>query len=136
LRGASDLKILLNKLAAWGNRICSELARENLRVADCGRGAEIPMRFQKSVQTGLAIVTMGMLSVPAMADDSRRGAKNRSIQSVSQEQTSEQDKSACMPDVFRLCSRHIPDVDSIVACLEYQKPNLSAACRVVFNTPR
>lgn len=94
------------------------------------------MRFQKSVQAGLAIVAVGMLCIPAMADDSRRGAKNRSIQPVSQEQTSEQDKSACMSDVFRLCSRHIPDVDSIVACLEYQKPNLSAACRVVFNTPR
>ncbi|NWG25547.1 MAG: hypothetical protein HXY30_14230 [Pseudorhodoplanes sp.] len=94
------------------------------------------MRFQKSVPAGLAIVAVGAWCGAALADETRRGPKNRSIQSVSQEQTSEQDRSACMPDVFRLCSRHIPDVDSIVACLEYQKPNLSAACRVVFNTPR
>lgn len=39
---------------------------------------------------------------------------------------------ACEPDVIRLCSNFVPDVDRIVACLTYNEPNLSPACHVVF----
>jgi hypothetical protein len=42
-------------------------------------------------------------------------------------------RSACTPDVFRLCSQFIPDVDNIVGCLKMQRPNLSPACRAVFH---
>ena len=41
-------------------------------------------------------------------------------------------REACMPDVFRLCSQHIPDASAITACLKREKPRLSAACRGVF----
>jgi hypothetical protein len=40
---------------------------------------------------------------------------------------------ACTPDVWRLCSEHIPDVDRIVACLRQNAPQLSGACRAVFD---
>src|ERR1700732_35902 len=45
--------------------------------------------------------------------------------------TAEQ-QSACMSDVFRLCSGEIPDVGRIVACLKREKPRLSDGCRSVF----
>jgi hypothetical protein len=39
---------------------------------------------------------------------------------------------ACMSDVFRLCSAHIPNVSEIVACLRHERPHLSSGCRAVF----
>ena len=67
---------------------------------------------------------------------SARDASGAKVRPVTQaEQGSEADRMACTPDVFRLCGRHIPNVDDIVSCLETQKPNLSPACRVVFNAP-
>jgi hypothetical protein len=41
---------------------------------------------------------------------------------------------ACTPDVFRLCSSEIPNVDRIITCLKGQKKNLSAGCAAVFST--
>ena len=41
-------------------------------------------------------------------------------------------QSACMSDVFRLCSSEIPDVGRIVACLKRERPQLSEGCRAVF----
>jgi hypothetical protein len=53
--------------------------------------------------------------------------------------TSEQ-QMACTPDVWRLCSAHVPDADRIVACLRRNTPQLSGQCRAVFeqrdNAPR
>ena len=39
---------------------------------------------------------------------------------------------ACTPDVWRLCSEEIPDVNRITACLRQNTPNLSDGCRAVF----
>jgi hypothetical protein len=39
---------------------------------------------------------------------------------------------ACTPDVWRLCSAQIPDVDRIVACLRQNTLQLSDGCRAVF----
>ena len=39
---------------------------------------------------------------------------------------------ACTPDVWRLCSDQMPDVSAIVACLRQNKPQLSSGCRAVF----
>ena len=39
---------------------------------------------------------------------------------------------ACTPDVWRLCSAQVPDVNSIVACLRANTPQLSSGCRAVF----
>jgi hypothetical protein len=41
---------------------------------------------------------------------------------------------ACTPDVFRLCGAQIPDVNRIVACLRQNTPQLSGACRAVFES--
>ncbi|MGY2047652.1 hypothetical protein [Methylobacterium sp. JK268] len=50
-------------------------------------------------------------------------------------------RAACTPDVFRLCSGEIPNVDRIKACLRRERANLSTGCQAVFNdldraTPR
>jgi len=41
---------------------------------------------------------------------------------------------ACTPDVWRLCSDQIPDVNRIVACLRQNTPQLSNNCRAVFES--
>jgi hypothetical protein len=41
---------------------------------------------------------------------------------------------ACTPDVWRLCSVEIPDVNRIVACLQRNAPSLSEGCRAVFES--
>jgi hypothetical protein len=41
---------------------------------------------------------------------------------------------ACTPDVWRLCGAQVPDVNRIVACLQRNTPNLSRACRAVFES--
>jgi hypothetical protein len=41
---------------------------------------------------------------------------------------------ACTPDVFRLCGEQIPDANRIVACLRQNTPQLSGACRTVFES--
>jgi hypothetical protein len=43
----------------------------------------------------------------------------------------EQQRVACTPDVLRLCSWEIPNVDRIVACLRREKSQLSVGCRQV-----
>ena len=41
---------------------------------------------------------------------------------------------ACTPDVWRLCSSQIPDVNRIVGCLRQNTAQLSAPCRAVFES--
>jgi hypothetical protein len=41
---------------------------------------------------------------------------------------------ACTPDVWRLCSDQVPDVNRIVACLRQNTPLLSRSCRAVFES--
>ena len=48
--------------------------------------------------------------------------------------TAEQ-RAACTPDVFRLCSSEIPNVSRIIVCLKQQKPNLSKPCQAVMSSP-
>jgi len=43
----------------------------------------------------------------------------------------EKQRVACTPDVLRLCSWEIPNVDRIVACLRREKSQLSVGCRQV-----
>lgn len=42
-----------------------------------------------------------------------------------------QQQDACRPDVFRLCSSHIPNVGEIVVCLRGNEPRLSESCHQV-----
>jgi hypothetical protein len=44
----------------------------------------------------------------------------------------EQQRVACTPDVFRLCSWEIPNVDRIIACMRRERSQLSPGCRQVF----
>lgn len=44
-----------------------------------------------------------------------------------------QQREACTPDVFRLCSSEIPDPDRITVCLRRNESHLSDRCRRVFD---
>lgn len=46
--------------------------------------------------------------------------------------TAEQ-RQACTPDVFKLCSMFIPDADQITACLKDKAAELSDPCRLVIS---
>jgi hypothetical protein len=48
---------------------------------------------------------------------------------------SEEDRNACTPDVFRLCSKFIPDATQIAICLQQRVRFLTPECRAVFTTP-
>jgi hypothetical protein len=41
-------------------------------------------------------------------------------------------RAACPPDAFRLCSNYIPDADKVESCLRQRKLDLSDGCRSVF----
>ena len=41
-------------------------------------------------------------------------------------------RAACAPDAFRLCSSYIPDPASVENCLRQRTADLSDACRPVF----
>lgn len=45
---------------------------------------------------------------------------------------SPEQRAACTSDAFRLCANYIPDATGVEACLRHRKPNLSDACRAVF----
>jgi hypothetical protein len=49
--------------------------------------------------------------------------------------TEEDQRRLCTPDVLRLCSAEIPDVERITACMRRQRANLSEGCRSVFGKP-
>jgi len=68
---------------------------------------------------GLAIAIGGVAALTgAYAQDNRGGTMEQQV--------------ACTPDVWRLCSAEIPDVDRIVACLRGNTAQLSPPCRAVF----
>ena len=51
---------------------------------------------------------------------------------ASREVGTEEQRAACTPDVFRLCSSEIPNVDHILVCMTVKKASLSPACKAVF----
>jgi hypothetical protein len=65
------------------------------------------------VPAGLALTAQANANVPAVTTEQRL---------------------ACTPDVFRLCSSEIPNVDHIIACMVAKKASLSHACRAVFDS--
>ena len=48
------------------------------------------------------------------------------------EATAEQ-RRACTPDAFRLCSSHIPNIEAITSCMRANKSKLSPECKLVFD---
>ncbi|MHC2440165.1 hypothetical protein ACVMB0_007540 [Bradyrhizobium sp. USDA 4451] len=45
-----------------------------------------------------------------------------------------EERQACMEDVFRLCSNHIPSYVAILACLRSKHSSLSQQCRYVISS--
>ena len=52
---------------------------------------------------------------------------------LAREQGTEQERKACMPDVFRLCNAFIPNPEQIIACPQRNVSTLSPACREVMD---
>ena len=47
--------------------------------------------------------------------------------------TQDEQRVACTPDAFRLCSHEIPSLSRIIQCLRDNRPNLSVACGRIFD---
>ena len=69
---------------------------------------------------GVALIAGGVLAQSAVSAEDYRGTMEQQM--------------ACTPDVWRLCSDQIPDVNRIVACLRQNTPQLSSGCRAVFES--
>jgi hypothetical protein len=54
-------------------------------------------------------------------------------QSTAMEQGTADERRACTPDVFRLCSGFIPDPARITVCLQQKVNDLSPTCRTVMS---
>ena len=50
-----------------------------------------------------------------------------------QDQGTPEQRAACAPDAFRLCSSYIPDPGRVESCLRQQKARLSNPCRALFD---
>jgi hypothetical protein len=77
------------------------------------------MRQRVLLSLGIPIALGAVFQTPAFSDE-YRGTLEQQM--------------ACTPDVFRLCGAQMPDVNRIVACLRQNTPQLSGACRAVFDS--
>ena len=77
------------------------------------------MRTER-IALGLALAVSGIVAQGAASAQEYRGTMEQQM--------------ACTPDVWRLCSDQIPDTNRIVACLQQNTPQLSSACRAVFQS--
>jgi hypothetical protein len=77
------------------------------------------MRTER-IALGVALAVGGILAPGAAVAQEYRGTMEQQM--------------ACTPDVWRLCSDQIPDVNRIVACLQQNTPYLSSGCRAVFQS--
>ncbi|MEH2476049.1 hypothetical protein V1281_002779 [Nitrobacteraceae bacterium AZCC 2161] len=57
------------------------------------------------------------------------------VQTSAFAQGTEQQREACTPDAFRLCTFAMPDPGRVENCLRTAGPRLSAACYAVFYPP-
>jgi hypothetical protein len=102
------------------------MARADFQRADFDRADFQPMNVKRAHTQrvrGAALFAGALLlsiagAVPAMSAEYRG--------------TQEQQQ-ACTPDVMRLCSDSVPDVDRIIACMRRNRASLSAPCGAVFN---
>ncbi|MCK1542769.1 hypothetical protein IVB12_12635 [Bradyrhizobium sp. 179] len=77
------------------------------------------MRTER-IALGVALAVSGIVAQSAASAQKYRGTMEQQM--------------ACTPDVWRLCSDQIPDVNRIVACLQQNTPQLSSGCRAVFQS--
>jgi hypothetical protein len=82
-------------------------------------GKDLDMRTER-IALGVALVVGGMVAQGVVFAQENRGTVEQQM--------------ACTPDVWRLCSDQIPDVGRITACLQQNAPQLSSACRAVFQS--
>ena len=75
---------------------------------------------RERIALGVALVVGGIVVQGAAFAQEYRGTMEQQM--------------ACTPDVWRLCSDQIPDTNRIVACLQQNTPQLSSACRAVFQS--
>jgi hypothetical protein len=94
-------------------------ARELARAGQHLELREPDMRSQRIVLS-LAIAIGGAATATAAVAEEYRGTWEQQM--------------ACTPDVWRLCSDQVPDVQRIVACLRQNTPQLSNSCRAVFES--
>jgi hypothetical protein len=94
-------------------------AREPARAGQYLEQREPDMRSQRIVLS-LAIAIGGAATATAAVAEEYRGTWEQQM--------------ACTPDVWRLCSDQVPDVQRIVACLRQNTPQLSNNCRAVFES--
>lgn len=80
------------------------------------------MRTER-IALGLALAVSGIVAQGAASAQEYREYRGTMEQQM-----------ACTPDVWRLCSDQIPDTNRIVACLQQNTPQLSSACRAVFQS--
>lgn len=73
--------------------------------------------LQNSLRTCALAAGLALASGPVGASDNHMGTP--------------EERAACQPEVFRLCSEFIPDVPRITACLKREVRNLTPACRAV-----
>jgi hypothetical protein len=73
--------------------------------------------ISKITRPGIAVLAVVLCATTAVAQDNRGTPEQRA---------------ACMPDAFRLCAGYIPDATAVEQCLRQNKPDLSEACRSVF----
>ncbi|MGX4801814.1 hypothetical protein [Bradyrhizobium guangdongense] len=74
--------------------------------------------MMKWTQVLFAAVVVALGSAAASAQENRGTAEQRA---------------ACTPDAFRLCSAYIPDPAGVEVCLRQRKSDLSEACKAVFD---
>jgi len=89
------------------------------RTAQSGDQQEAAMNFANTLRIGISAVVLAASLVSFTAPSSAEIA------------TAEQ-RAACTPDAFRLCSSHIPNIPAITACMKKNFDNLSPACKAVF----
>ena len=71
----------------------------------------------KSKRRSIAVVAAFLCTTTAFAQDNQGTPEQRA---------------ACAPDAFRICSRYIPDAAKVESCLRQNVADLSSACRSVF----
>ncbi|HEY0145423.1 MAG: hypothetical protein WDN29_08810 [Methylovirgula sp.] len=84
------------------------------------------MRAQISFFRNYAARGAGLALAVGLASSFSMGARAFEV--------SEAQREACTPDAFRLCGAYIPDSDRVATCMQANVPNLSPACRAVFQT--
>lgn len=71
------------------------------------------------------------LAIPAILSVATATAASVATAKAMDQQGTPEERQACTPDVFRLCSGQIPNAEEITACLKQRVRDLSPSCRMV-----